>query len=212
MYTEVTINEFIRAASSSNPAPGGGGVSALCGSLAMALSQMVANITLQNKKFDNVKDDMKEILQNGEEIKQNLLLLIDEDAEAFTGFMEALRLPKNTEEEVFRRVDAMQMALKDAASVPMKIAEEAYKIMDLADMAIQKGNSNIVTDGIISAIMCRSAVLSAIINVRINLKSIKDEDYVKEVGTRCDELETLVKKREMKILENNKKRGLCSFG
>ncbi len=204
MYKDISVNEFVKLTSSSDPAPGGGGVSSLCGSLAMALSQMVANVTLRNKKFDNVKDDMEEILDNGESIKQNLLSLIDADANAFSGFMEALKLPKNTDEEIARRVDAMQIALKGAAKVPMEIAEEAYKIMNLAEIAIEKGSPSIVTDGIISAILCRSAVISAILNVRINLNSIKDEEYVKKLGNRCDELEKNVKARELKILENNK--------
>ncbi len=201
MYREVTINEFIRATSSSDPVPGGGGVAALCGSLAVALAQMVAHITADNKKYADVKGDMLDLVREGELIKKSLLSLIDKDADAFSKFMNSLKLPKYTDEEKQYRSDEMQKALRKSAQIPMEVAQTAYKVMDLSEIAIQKGNPSLVTDGLIAAVMCRSAVISSILNVRINLKSIEDEQFVADMVSICDTLEKEVKRREFEILE-----------
>ncbi len=202
MYREMNVCEFIKATSSSDPTPGGGSVSSFCGALGVALAQMVANLTLGKKEYQDVQDEMKNICVKADEIKKELMRLIDKDAEAFSEFMDALKLPKDTDEQNEYRQSIMQKSLKSSASVPMEIAEISYKVMDLAEIALEKGNKNAFTDAAIAGILSRSAVLSAILNVRINLKSIKDEQFVQRLESKCIELEGSVKNREKAILNS----------
>ncbi len=202
MYREMNVCEFVKATASSSPTPGGGAVAALVGALGVSLSQMVANLTLGKDNYKDVQDEMKSICADAEDIKKQLLVLVDKDTEAFDKFMETLKLPKDTDEQEEYRTSAMQESLKKAADIPLQIARVAYKIMDIAEIALEKGNKNAMTDAVISAIMSRSAVLSAVINVRINLKSIKDDKFVDEYEKECAELEKSIQERENKILNN----------
>jgi len=200
MLIEKTVRGFVEETFSPSPVPGGGSVAALAGSLAAALSGMVANLTIGKRGYEEVQEEMKEILERAKELKDKLLEDIDKDSKAFDKVMDAFKMPKDTDEEKERRKEAIQSALKEAALVPLEVAKDAEKIFDLAEKVIVKGNKNAVTDGAVSCMMARTAILSALLNVKINLASIKDEEFVNKVSKEVAELEERAHKLEKEIL------------
>ena len=112
-------------------------------------------------------------------------------------------MPKNTEEEKAARREAMQNGLKEAARVPLSVAETAAEIFPLSEAAVARGNANAVTDGLVSAMMARTAVLSALLNVKINLSSIKDEDFRTDMEAQVKRLEKTASEYEAKILKSS---------
>lgn len=200
MLIEKSFNDFIEKLASSSPVPGGGSVAALSAGLASALTEMVANLTLGKKGFENVEEEMKEISRKSSDYRKKFLKDIDRDAAAFTRVIDAFKLPKNTEEEIEKRQNAIQEAFKNAALVPLEVAENALKLMELTSEVVEKGNKNALSDGAVSAMMARSATLGALYNVKINLQSIKDEEFVTEMIGKVHILETKVIEKEKKIL------------
>lgn len=198
-----TLEEFSKATASNEAVPGGGSVAAYSGALAAALSSMVANLTIGKKNYQEVEDEMKEILEKAENIRKNMLDNINKDCEAFEGVMEGFQLPKNTEKEKELRNKKIQKELLVASRVPLEIAQEAYEIMPLAEKIVEKGNKNAVTDGLVSAMLARTAVLSALLNVKINLGSIKDKKYVENTKNIVMELEDKAITKEREILEKS---------
>ena len=195
------INDFINELASSSPAPGGGSVAALAGSLGAALSSMVCNLTIGKEKYSDVQDEIKEILKKSEKLKNKLIKLIDEDTEAFNDVMKAFKMPKETEEQKNKRSKAIQEGYKKATSVPLDTAKTCEKILDLAKVAAKKGNQNSITDSAVSAIMARGGVESAILNVKINLGSIKDGKFVKNINTELKKLKESSENKEKEILK-----------
>ncbi len=198
----LSVGEFARKTSSSEPVPGGGSISALAGGLSAALAEMVASLTLGSNKYEAVHKDMEVINKKAHDLCEELLDDIQTDSEAFTKVMEAFKLPKTTDEEKSIRSKAIQIAMKGAADVPMSVAEKAFQVMDLSAAVVEKGNKNAVTDGMVSAMMARTAVLGALLNVKINLGSIKDTDYVTAMTKRVDQLEKAAKEKEEQILQS----------
>ena len=177
---EQRVIDFVAATASKEPTPGGGAIAALTAATGAALAEMVANLTFGKKGYEAVQTEMEELQAKAEAIRERMLELSQADADVFNIFMNALGLPKNTDEEKAARTAAIQQAYKDAAMVPFEIGELANQIFDLAELASRKGNQNLITDGIIAAINARAAVKSAFLNVRINLSGIKDESFVAE--------------------------------
>lgn len=200
----MTIEDFISKTASSEPAPGGGSVAALAGALAGALAEMVARLTIDKKGYEDVQEEMKEMSQKAEKIRIQLIDDIQRDTNSFNKYMQALGMPKETEEQKEIRRNAMQAGLKAAAIVPFEVANTAYEIMELAEIAVEKGNTNAVTDGLVAAMMARTAVLSALLNTKINLGSIKDEQFVREYAHKVRELEIKAIESEGKILDKSK--------
>lgn len=197
---EMTLVEFAKQTASNSPVPGGGSIAALAGALSAALAQMVAELTVNKKGYEDAEEKMKELASKAEVIREKLLDDIERDSESFNKYMEALKLPKETEEEKNLRSNLMQEGLKEAAIVPFEVASLAYEIMPLADEAVVSGNKNAVTDGLVSAMMARTAVLSALLNTRINLGSIKDQEFVKEYSEKVEKLENQAIEFEKNIL------------
>ncbi len=196
----LTLEQFSKDTASDAPVPGGGSIAAVCGSLSAALTAMVANLTIGKKKYVEVEQEMQEVLEKAEKIRVDMLDLIEKDCDAFNLVMDAFKLPKETDEEKQQRTASIQEGLKSAAIVPYEIAEKAYSIMALAEEVVKKGNSNAVTDGLVSAMTARTAVLSALLNVKINLDSIKDEEFVSEMRQKVQQVEEKAIKSEAHIL------------
>jgi len=186
---EMKISEFIEELSSDSPAPGGGSVAALSGALSAALSSMVCNLTIGKEKYKDVEYDMENILERLQNIRKRLLEIIDEDTEAFNQVMDAFKLPKNTEEEKKVRKEKIQEALKKAALVPLETARLCAEIIEISKEVAEKGNKNSITDAGVSMIMADAGLKSAILNVKINLKSIEDEKFVDSLIYELDVLE-----------------------
>lgn len=197
----MVINEFAKIVASESPVPGGGSIAALCGALSAALAEMVANLTVGKKKYADSKEEMTEIINKASVLREKLLNYIEEDSLAYNKVMEAYKLPKQTEEEKSLRLSKIEEGLKIAASVPLKVAETSFEILPLTEAAVLRGNQNSVTDGLVAAMMARTAVLSAVFNIRINLDSIKDIKFVNTLKEKADSLEAKTISYEKNILE-----------
>lgn len=197
---EQRVIDFVAATASKEPTPGGGAIAALTAATGAALAEMVANLTFGKKGYEAVQTEMEELQAKAEAIRKRMLELSQADADIFNIFMNALGLPKNTDEEKAARTAAIQQAYKDAAMVPFEIGELANQIFDLAELASRKGNQNLITDGIIAAINARAAVKSAFLNVRINLSGIKDESFVAELTSKMYAIEKDLDVKESSII------------
>ena len=197
---EQRVIDFVAATASKAPTPGGGAIAALTAATGAALAEMVANLTFGKKGYEAVQTEMEELQAKAEAIRKRMLELSQADADVFNIFMDALGLPKNTDEEKATRTAAIQQAYKDAAMVPFEIGELANQIFDLAELASRKGNQNLITDGIIAAINARAAVKSAFLNVRINLSGIKDESFVAELTSKMYAIEKDLDVKESSII------------
>ena len=197
---EQRVIDFVAATASKEPTPGGGAIAALTGATGAALAEMVANLTFGKKGYEEVQSEMEELQTKAEAIRNRMLELSQADADVFNIFMNALGLPKNTDEEKIARTAAIQQAYKDAAMVPFEIGELAYQIFELAELASSKGNQNLITDGIIAAINARAAVKAAFLNVRINLSGIKDEAFVANVKAKMNAIEQDLDTKEAAII------------
>ena len=197
---EQRVIDFVAATASKEPTPGGGAIAALTAATGAALAEMVANLTFGKKGYEAVQTEMEVLQAKSEEIRNRMLELSQADADVFNIFMNALGLPKNTDEEKAARTAAIQQAYKDAAMVPFEIGELANQIFDLAELASRKGNQNLITDGIIAAINARAAVKSAFLNVRINLSGIKDESFVAELTSKMYAIEKDLDVKESSII------------
>ena len=175
--TKLSCQEFLEKLASNAPTPGGGGGAAMAGALAVALTSMVGNLTVGKEKFAQHEAEVQELLAKAEALRLELLNLVNADAEVFNNFMVCYRMPKNTDEEKQARNQAIQNAAKEAAEVPLKIAEACIEIMKLAECIAVIGNPGAITDAAVSSIMARAALRSAVYNVVVNLKLIKDEAY-----------------------------------
>ena len=184
---ELSVNQFVEETASKASVPGGGSVSAMVGALGAALMEMVANLTIGKEKYAGVQEEMQALAAEGAE---ELLAGIKKDSESFNGYMRALKLPKETEEEKKIRTAALQQGLKEATEAPLAIAESAAKIFPMAEAVVKRGNKGAVSDGLIAAMLARTAVVGALFNVKINLASIKDESYVSELEKRVEKLES----------------------
>ena len=200
---DLTIEEFAKVTASDAPAPGGGSVAAAAGSLAAALAEMVSNLTIGKEKYAEAENEMRELAGKGQAVREKLIADIQRDSSSFNLYMAALRMPKDTEEEKTARREAMQRGLKEAAMVPLSVAETAAEIFPLAEAAVARGNANAVTDGLVSAMMARTAVLSALLNVKINLNSIKDEAFRADMEKQVKRLEKTASEYEAKILKSS---------
>lgn len=202
MLTNKTIVEFLDATASCEPVPGGGSIAAQSGATAAALVEMVANLTIGRKNFEAVDEEMKEIAHKASQLRPELVKAIDQDAEAFKGVMEAYKLRKNTDEEKTVRKEQIQVSMKLAATVPLTVARMSQEIICLSREVVKKGNKNAVTDGLVSALMARTAALSAIYNVKINLESITDIDYVANISKEINEIIENVTNIERDIMQS----------
>lgn len=191
--TEMKSVDFLSALASSAPAPGGGGGAAMAGALAAALASMVCNLTIGKEKFAQQEPEVKELLDEAEEVRQSLLALVEDDAAVFNSFMACYKLPKATEAEKAARTAAIRSAAKQAAEVPLAIARASYRALMLAERLVCIGNPGVITDGACSAILARAALRCAEYNVRINLGLTKDEEYNHGVQA---ELNNLLKNAE----------------
>lgn len=201
MLADLTIKDFLATTASSAPVPGGGSISALNGAIASALTEMVANLTVGKKKYLEVEGQMKTIAIEAAVIREHLIGYIDRDSEAYDRVFAAFKLPKETEEQIAERNRVIQEATKEAARVPMLVAEEVASVMETIIYVAHKGNRNAVTDACVAMMTARTCVLGALLNVRINLSSISDEVFVKRMTENADHLESEAIRIEKKLLD-----------
>ncbi len=195
---ELTVKDFAALTAFDAPAPGGGSISALCGALSAALVEMVANLTMNKEKYKDHQDEMSEIIEDISSDRKALLIAVDDDTRAFDKYMAALKLPKGSEE----RKSAMEEGLKEAALVPLSVAKRVCTLFPSVEKVLTHGNSNAVTDAMVATMLARTCALGAIYNVRINLSSIHDEAFVKELEGECDKLQNIAVTEEARLLKD----------
>lgn len=202
MLANLKITEYLEKAAAGTAVPGGGSVAALNAALAAGLTAMVANLTIGKKGYEAVAEEMNDIANKTTELREKLTAAIDRDAEAYSAVMAAFKLPRATNQEKKLRKLAIQTAFKHAALVPMEVANQAVKVLDLAGRAVAGGNKNAVTDGLVAAMNARTAALAALYNVKINLGSIDDDEFVKKLTRKINDLEQQAREKEKEILAN----------
>ncbi len=182
---ELPTREFLDALASASPTPGGGGASAHMGALAAALSAMVAHLTLGKKRYEQVQDQIEQLLQDLDHERALLLQFIDDDARVFEPLAAAYRMPSASPEEQAAKEAAMQVALIGATEVPLAIMRHCARVIDCADTAAHIGSRLALSDAGVSAVCAKAALLGASLNVRINVASMNDpsqaQSYVEDM-------------------------------
>lgn len=205
MLIEKTVKDFVSQVASSEPAPGGGSVSALVGSLGAALTSMVGNLTVGRKAYDKLNDSQKKVIdENLESVQgsiERLNVIVDEDTTSFNKVMEAMKLPKETEEEKSKRRKAIEDATKLALEVPLNCAKECLAVLKLQKPFALYGNQNAITDVGVGALLAYSGLEGALFNVKINLLGIKDEQYVDKIQNEIDSILKEGKELKEELLE-----------
>jgi glutamate formiminotransferase/formiminotetrahydrofolate cyclodeaminase len=190
-FLSLPVDRFLDEVSSSTAVPGGGSAAALTGSLGAALAAMVANLTVGRSDHDNELSDMAERAQA---TKQALAAIVDEDARAFNGVMEAMRLPKTTEFEQRTRHQTLQEAYRRAAEVPLETARLSLATLELALVAAVKGRADAASDAGTAAWLARAAVEGAVLNVAINLQTLENEAFVRSCRTEIERVRSLARR------------------
>lgn len=167
---------FIDELASSAPTPGGGGASAYCGALASALASMVANLTVGKKKYADVEADMIVMLEKLATVRERLLELVEEDAEAFKPLAAAYRMPKSTPEEEAAKNAALQAALSDACEVPLEIMRTCARVVEMSEFLAQHGSRLALSDVGVGALFAKAALNGASLNVFANVVSMDDKE------------------------------------
>ncbi len=203
-----TTFDFIDEVSRDTPAPGGGSVAALSGALGAALAGMVANLSIGKGEFDPMYDDLCGLAEQAQVLKDALVRGVDEDTLAFDSVLDAMRMPKDTEEELAVRAAAMQEGYKAATRVPLGTVEQCKAALDLCREMADHADPNMISDVGTGALMARAGAHAAAYNVRINLPSIKDEDFRNEMieglgslVTECDRIAEEVAEKVNEALE-----------
>lgn len=200
MLVDLTVKGFLDATAGSDPVPGGGSISALNGAIAAALAEMVANLTIGKKKYEDKEALMQKIAGEAAGMQKGFVKAIDEDSDAYNKVFDAFKMPKETDDEKAARSRQIQAATRIAAEVPLQVARRAYGMMDMLAQVAMEGNRNAVTDACVAMMCARNAVLGAILNVRINLTSLKDEEYVAKVIKEVEQLEKDAVAKEQDLL------------
>jgi glutamate formiminotransferase/formiminotetrahydrofolate cyclodeaminase len=183
------LGSFADTVSSDSPAPGGGSVAALAGSLGAALAAMDANLTVGKKGYEAHFEKLSNLAIEAQRIKDALLDAVDEDTRAFDAVMNAMRLPKATDEQKAVREAALEEANRMAAIVPLETAKRCLNAMRLCAETAHVGNENSVTDAATGCQMAYAGLKGAVMNVRINAKGLKDIAQARELVRECSSLE-----------------------
>jgi len=180
MYLEGRIVDFTDKLASKSPEPGGGAASALAAAIAAALVSMVANLTVGKEKYADVQDRISELLEASEAVRKKLEELVQKDTEVYGVLSVAFKMPRETDEQKAERAKAVQAALKEATMVPYEIAERCLEVAVLSETAADIGNVGAVSDAGVAVLLAEAAARSAALNVKINLTSIDDPEFVSE--------------------------------
>lgn len=209
MQKKLLLEDYIEELYSAAPTPGGGSAAALTAALSAALTGMVFNLTIGKKAFFELDENKQELLKtNLLEAKEHInefLSFMDKDSEAFLELIAAYKLPKSNEAEIQIRNIKIQEGYNIALKVPFNLAEKAYKIYELIYNSSLYGNKNVISDAGVAAYMLHCTIESAVLNVEINLSSIKDQNYKNHVQSRCEEIlkgSTEMKEKIMAVVKS----------
>jgi formiminotetrahydrofolate cyclodeaminase len=188
MLRDLSVSDFAASLASNEPAPGGGSASAAVAAFGTGLLVMTCNFTIGKERYADVEEDMRELRDELETIRVWLLASIDRDTQAYSAVTDAFKMPKGTPEEKSARREAIQASMKGAADVPMDVARRCLRALDLASDVVEMGNPNTLSDAGCGARFVDAGLRGALYNVRINLGSIKDGEYVAAAQAEVDRL------------------------
>jgi glutamate formiminotransferase/formiminotetrahydrofolate cyclodeaminase len=197
---DLSLVEFAEETASESPAPGGGSISAYAGVLGVSLATMVANLSSHKRGWDDRWEEFSVWAEKGQQYKNELIRLVDEDTNSFNKIMEAFRLPKGSDEEKELRKKAVVEATKYAIEIPFKVMETAYRSMEVNKAMVEFGNPNSVTDAGVGALCARTAVMGAFMNVKINCKDLDDTNYVEDMLKKGAEIQQKAQDLEKEIV------------
>ena len=180
--------DFVEVLASKAAVPGGGGAAALAGAIGMALGSMVCNLTTGKKKYAQYEEHIQEILVKAKKLQDELLSMIDKDAEGFYPLSKAYGLPTSTEEEKKYKAETMEKCLKVACEVPMNIVRLCYDSIKLHEELVDKGSKLAISDVGCGVQCLRAGILSAQLNVIINVNSMKNREYADKIDKECNQL------------------------
>jgi len=196
----MTVEGFADETASESPAPGGGSISALTGALGVSLGTMVANLSSHKAGWDERWEEFSIWAEKGQQFKDELLFLVDEDTRAFNRIMDAFGLPKGTDEEKKARKAAIQEASKYAIKVPFRVMEKSLASMQVMKAMAETGMEASASDVGVGALCARTAVMGAYLNVKINAGGLDDKTFAEEYVKKGEEIVTMAKQLEEEIL------------
>lgn len=196
----LSLESFANETASESPAPGGGSISAAMGALGISLATMVANLSSHKAGWDERWEEFSAWAEKGQALKDELLMLVDEDTRAFNFIMDAFSLPKSNEAERATRTAAIQKATKYAIEVPFRVMQRSYDCLEIIKAMAETGNPNSVTDAGVGALAARSAVMGAFLNVKINASGLQDKSFVEKVLSDGNQLQIHAIALETEIL------------
>lgn len=176
-----SLEQFLEKLSSGSPTPGGGAAAALAGALAAGLVAMVAGLTLGKRDYEEHEGEMRSALEEARALRDRLAGLIEEDIAAFNNVIAASRLPKGDPS----RPGALEAALKRACAVPLETAERCLRALELSKLVAAKGKKNATSDAGAAAILAAAGLEAALLNVEVNLRAMKDEEFTCECRARA---------------------------
>lgn len=186
--TEMTITAFNDILASDAPAPGGGSAAALEGAVGVALTNMVASLTLGKKKYAEYQELMEELIGEAAGLRAQFIDVIDRDTESFNSVSAVFSMPKETDEEKAARKEAMQAALKTCTYTPYDMMRFALAGLELTKKALGKSNSSAASDLGVAALSLKAAVQGAWLNILINISGIEDQEFVEEYRKKGNEI------------------------
>jgi methenyltetrahydrofolate cyclohydrolase len=182
------IDRFLDELASPSPTPGGGGIAALAGAMAAGLVSMVCHLTIGKERYADVQDQVKELLQESDQLRHRLHELVDEDASAYDQVMAAYRLPRSTDDEKRARSARIQEASIEASRVPLEAARECARVIDLCMPAARITNVQAIGDVAMAAYLAEGAIRGLADNIDINLRSVKNQEVVDELNSEARRL------------------------
>ena len=188
MIKDKSIQMFLDELASKASTPGGGSAAGVMGAMGAALVSMVCNLTIGKKNYEAVEEEMKNVLEQAENLRERLTDMIRADVEVFDQVMGAYGLPKETDAEKKERSESIQDALQAATDVPLACAAACADVIDLSKIAAEKGNLNVISDAGVAVMAANAALRSAALNVYINIGGIKDKEFVEERQTELDKI------------------------
>ena len=185
---DTEIETFLDALASNSATPGGGSAAAIIGAMGAALVSMVCNLTVGKKKYVEVEAEMKDVLAKAEALRRKLIGMIEDDVKAFDAVMGAYGMPKETDADKTARDRTIQAALKQATDVPLACARAAREVIDIAAIAADKGNLNVISDAGVGVLAGYAALRSAALNVFTNARMITDKTFAEAKLKELNEL------------------------
>ncbi len=195
------LGTFADETASESMAPGGGSISAYVGALGVSLGTMVANLSAHKPGWDDKWEFYSKWAEKGQEYKNKLLFLVDEDTNAFNKIIEGFRMPKNSDKEKKARQQAIEEATKYATEVPFQVMQTAHNSIEVMQAMAKDGLQNSLSDSGVGALCARTAVIGAYFNVRINAKDIKDRDFANDILSKAKTIYQSTLNKEKEIID-----------